>query len=57
MSVHALPHAAPVWVVAVVIGGLVGSELGARQFAEVTLRRLLAMVLALAGFKLLFFRR
>ena len=37
ISMHALPHAAPLWAGAVVIGGLVGSELGARQFAEVTL--------------------
>jgi len=57
ISMHALPHAAPLWAGAVVIGGLVGSELGARQFAEVTLRRLLAVVLAMAGLKLIFFQR
>ena len=56
MTVHALPSAAPVWAGAVVIGGFLGSELGVRQFAEVTLRRLLAIVLALAGLKLLFIR-
>jgi len=51
--VHALPHAAPLWAVAAVVGGFLGSELGARQFAEVTLRRLLAIVLAMAGLKLI----
>ncbi|SRR6266849_2482710 len=43
--------AAPLWAGAVIVGGLVGSELGARQFAEVTLWRLLAVVLALASRK------
>jgi uncharacterized membrane protein YfcA len=57
VSVHALPQAAPLWAGAVVVGGLVGSELGARQLAEVTLRRLLALVLAMAGLKLILFRR
>ena len=57
MSVHALPSMAPLWAGAVVVGALVGSELGVRRFAEVTLRRLLAIVLAVAGLKLIFFRR
>jgi uncharacterized membrane protein YfcA len=57
MSVHALPPAAPLWAGAVVVGGFIGAELGARQFAEVTLRRLLALILALAGLKLIVFRR
>jgi uncharacterized membrane protein YfcA len=57
MSVHALPSAAPLWAGAVVVGGLVGSELGARQLAEVALRRLLAVVLAIAGLKLILIRR
>jgi uncharacterized membrane protein YfcA len=39
------------------VGGLVGSELGARQLAEVALRRLLAVVLAIAGLKLILTRR
>ncbi len=57
VSVHALPSAAPLWVGAVIVGGLAGSELGARQLAEVALRRLLAVVLAIAGLKLIFVRR
>jgi uncharacterized protein len=55
--VHALPSAAPLWVGAVVVGGMVGSELGVRRLAEVTLRRLLAVVLAMAGLKLVLLRR
>jgi uncharacterized membrane protein YfcA len=57
VSVHALPSAAPLWVGAVVVGGLAGSELGTRRLAEVALRRLLALVLALAGLKLILVRR
>src|SRR5438093_12842845 len=41
--------AAPLWAGAVIVGGLISSELGARQCAEVTRRRLLAVVLALAS--------
>lgn len=57
VGVHALPSAAPLWVGAVVVGGLAGSELGTRRLAEVALRRLLAVVLALAGLKLILVRR
>lgn len=39
-------------VVVAFLGGLVGSQLGARKFGNVTLRRVLAVVLALAAFKL-----
>jgi uncharacterized protein len=45
--------AAPLTAVAVV-GGLFGSWLGARRLVPVTLRRLLAVVLVVAGVKLLF---
>jgi uncharacterized protein len=57
VSVQALPNAAPLWVCAVVVGGIAGSELGVRRLAEVTLRRLLALVLLIAGLKLLLVRR
>lgn len=49
-SVQSLPPAAFVWAVA---GGLIGSEMGVRRLAEVTLRRLLAAVLLVAGLKLI----
>lgn len=57
LSVQALPSAAPLWAGAVVVGGLVGSELGARQLAAVALRRLLAVVLVIAGLKLILTQR
>lgn len=57
VSVHALPSAVPLWVGAVVVGGLTGSELGVRRLAEVAFRRLLAIILALAGLKLILLRR
>ena len=52
-SVQSLPPAAFVWAVAAVAGGLIGSEMGIRRLAEVTLRRLLAAVLLIAGLKLI----
>jgi uncharacterized protein len=56
-SVQSVPHAAFVWAVAAVVGGLVGSEMGVRRLAAVTLRRLLAAVLVVAGVKLILTRR
>lgn len=46
-----LPAAVPVWAVAAVTGGLVGSYFGSRRFGGPTLRRLLAAVLVIAGLK------
>jgi len=57
VSVHALPSAAPLWAWVVVVGGLLGPELGVRRLAERTLRRLLAGVLVIAGLKLFLVRR
>ena len=56
-SVQSLPPAVLVWAVAAVLGGLVGSEMGVRRMAEVTLRRLLGVVLVIAGVKLILVRR
>ena len=47
-----LPAALPLWVVAVVAGGLIGSSLGATRFSIIGLRRVLAVVLVLAAAKL-----
>lgn len=44
-----LPSGIWVWCVAAALGGLVGSYLGARRFGGRTLRRLLAIVLVVAG--------
>jgi uncharacterized protein len=56
-SVQFLPPAAFLWALAAVLGGIVGSEVGVRRLAEVTLRRLLGLVLAIAGLKLILARR
>ncbi|CAN5736860.1 sulfite exporter TauE/SafE family protein [soil metagenome] len=53
-SVGALPAELPIWLGAVAIGGLIGAELGARRLSTVNLRRALAVVLVIAGLKLIF---
>lgn len=40
------------WIAAAVVGGILGSALGARRFDSLTLRRVLALVLIFAGVKL-----
>ncbi|HSK70488.1 MAG TPA: hypothetical protein VK892_02245, partial [Pyrinomonadaceae bacterium] len=42
------------WIIAAVIGGIIGSTLGSRRFDSITLRRVLAVVLVIAGLKLFF---
>jgi uncharacterized protein len=49
-----LPSAMPLWIVAVVAGGLIGSWLGASRLSLLGLRRVLALVLVLAAAKLVF---
>jgi uncharacterized membrane protein YfcA len=41
------------WAPAALVGGLIGSELGSRRLAPMTMRRLLAVVLVVAGVKML----
>ena len=53
-SLGHLPAALPIWAVAVVVGGLVGSELGSRRLGTPAFRRLLGVVLLVAGAKLIF---
>ena len=53
-SVGHVPSAIPLWLVAVAIGGAVGSELGSRQLPAPWVRRGLALVLLIAGLKLIF---
>ena len=50
-----LPNALPLWVLAVVAGGLIGSWLGAARYSVVQLRRVLAVVLVIAAVKLVAF--
>ena len=47
-----LPPTLPYWIVAAVVGGLIGSEFGSKRLANPTMRRLLAVVLVIAGVKL-----
>jgi hypothetical protein len=53
-AVQALPPAIPVWLATVAVGGLVGAELGTRRLGMAQLRRALAIVLVVAGLKLIF---
>jgi uncharacterized membrane protein YfcA len=54
---HSLAHLSgqlPLWVLAAAAGGLIGSELGARRIGVPMFRRMLALVLIVAGTKLVF---
>ncbi len=53
-SLGHLPEQLPLWAIAVVVGGLIGTELGSRRIGTPTFRRLLAAVLVVAGIKLVF---
>jgi uncharacterized protein len=53
-SVGHVPPAIPLWLGAVAIGGVVGSELGSRRLPPPAFRRALAAVLVIAGLKLIF---
>jgi uncharacterized membrane protein YfcA len=48
-----LPSHIWLWVLAAIIGGIIGSTLGSRKFDSLTLRRVLSCVLLFAGVKLL----
>lgn len=51
-QVVSLPSNVWIWIAAAVIGGVLGSTLGAKRFDSLTLRRVLALVLVFAGVKL-----
>jgi uncharacterized protein len=53
-SVGNVPSAIPLWLATVAIGGIIGSELGSRRLPAPWLRRGLALVLLVAGLKLIF---
>ena len=52
-QVYLLPANVWFWIVAAALGGIVGSTLGSRKFNSLTLRRVLAIVLLIAGVKLI----
>lgn len=54
-SVAQLPSNLPVWGAAVVIGGWIGASYGSKRAPPPVLRQLLALVLIVAGAKLIFF--
>lgn len=49
-----VPPALALWVPVVALGALAGTELGVRRFSPTALRRALALVLIVAGLKLIF---
>ncbi len=53
-SVANLPTTIPIWATAAVVGGFIGSEFGSKRFGSNTLKRLLAVVLVIAGIKIIF---
>jgi len=52
-SLQKVPHEISWFAPAALVGGLIGSELGSRRLAPMTMRRLLAVVLVVAGVKML----
>ena len=52
-SVQQLPASIPVWGVAVVLGGWIGASYGTKKAAAPMLRRLLSLVLLIAGAKMI----
>lgn len=53
-QVSHLPSNVMFWISAAIIGGIIGSTLGSKRFNSMTLRRVLAFGLAIAGLKLIF---
>lgn len=52
-SVRQIPAEILWWAPAALLGGIIGAELGSRRLAPLTMRRLLAVVLLVAGVKML----
>jgi uncharacterized membrane protein YfcA len=53
-QVLSLPQEVWLWIAAAIFGGLLGATLGSRRFNSMTLRRVLAVGLLIAGAKLIF---
>ena len=52
-SSPALPSALPYWAVAAVVGGFIGAEYGSKRLGNPTIQKLLAVVLVIAGAKMI----
>jgi hypothetical protein len=48
-----IPTALPWWAMAAVVGGWIGAEYGSRRFGNPAIKKLLALVLAIAGVKMM----
>lgn len=55
-SVRHVPPEIIWWAPAALLGGIIGAELGSRRLAPITMRRLLSVVLVVAGVKMLLAR-
>lgn len=53
-SISSVPPQIPLWAAAAVTGGLIGAELGSRRLGSPLIRRVLAIVLVVAGVKMVF---
>lgn len=53
-SIHSLPSALPFWAIAALLGGLIGTHLGTHTLTVPGIRYMLALVLVIAGGKMLF---
>ncbi len=51
---YILPDGLIYWALAAVVGGLIGADYGSRRLANPTIRQLLALVLVIAGIKMVF---
>lgn len=49
----ALPSALPYWAVAAVVGGFIGAEYGSKRLGNPTIQKILAVVLVVAGVKMI----
>jgi uncharacterized protein len=52
-SIDSLTSTVWLWILAAILGGLIGSTVGSRYFDTIILRRVLALVLVFAGLKLI----
>jgi uncharacterized protein len=54
-SLNLLPAVLPLWLIAVGIGGWIGAEYGSKRWGNTQVRRALAVVMVIAGIKLILF--
>jgi uncharacterized protein len=52
-TTNTLPQALPWWMLAVIIGGYIGAEIGSKYLNNAKIRKLLAVVLLIAGVKMI----